>query len=103
MPICSILYNLILENDMHNSNYIPRSKYFPSVKLKKMSDRPEHIQKDAEAALTDMVSQIKDWVGRAKDEQLRDLCTLFACGKPNKRKTRMQFILENAIKKMKEW
>ena len=79
------------------------SQYFPSVKLTEISERPEHIQLDAEAVLKDMKNQIMDWFGRAKDNDIRDLCSTFAGGMPNKRQTRMQRMFESTLKEVRSY
>ena len=79
------------------------SRYFPSKKLTELHERPEHIQLDAEAVLKDMTNQLMDWFGRAKDSDIRDLCTAFAGGKPNKRQTRMQRMIENTLKETRSY
>ena len=77
------------------------SRYFKSKKLKPLSERPEHIQEDAKAVNIDVDSQLKDWFGRKSDEEIQDICNVFAAGKPNKRQTVLDKMFENAIKEMK--
>ena len=77
------------------------SRYFKSKKLKPLSERPEHIQEDAKAVNLDVDSQLKDWFGRKSDEEIQDICNVFASGKPNKRQTVLDKMFDNAIKEMK--
>ena len=86
---------------MRNSNYKPRSKYFPSVKLKPLTERPEHIKLDGEAVIQDVRDQLFDYMGRATDEQIQDICSVFAGGKPNQRQTRIQRMFDHEIKTMR--
>ena len=79
------------------------SRYFPSKKLRTTSEKPEHIQLDEEALITDIVDQIKDYFGRAKDDDVRDLCSIFAGGMPNKRQTRMQRMFESTLKEVRSY
>ena len=78
-----------------------KSRYFPSKTLKIMTERDEHIQEDAKAVALDVRSQLMDWFGRASDEQIQDICSVFAGGKPNKRQTLVQKMFEDVIKEMK--
>ena len=77
-----------------------KSKYFKSVKLIKPSERPEHIQLDMKATIEDIKNEVFDWYGRATEEQIQDITTLF-CGMANKRQTNIQRMFEHAIKEMK--
>lgn len=78
-----------------------KSRYFPSIPLKVMSERPEYIQEEAKAVTADIINQIKDWFGRADDNDIQDLCALFAGGKPHKRTTRIQKMFVDSINEMK--
>ena len=78
-----------------------KSRYFPSKTLKIMTERDEHIQEDAKAVALDVRSQLMDWFGRASDEQIQDICSVFAGGKPNKRQTLVQKMFEDVINEMK--
>ena len=85
---------------------IPRSKYFKSVKLKPLSEREEHIQLDAKAIVESVRDNFFDWLGRAKDTEIQDLCSLYAGadmrgGKANGRQTPLQRMFDHAIKEMK--
>tara|TARA_B100001250_G_C19500576_1_gene657208 strand:- start:364 stop:633 length:270 start_codon:yes stop_codon:yes gene_type:complete len=78
-----------------------KSKYFPSVGLKRLDERPKYIQEEAKAVIADVSSQFRDYIGRASDQEIRDLCSLMACGKPHKRTTRVQKIFTDAINEVK--
>ena len=78
-----------------------KSRYFPSKTLKLMTERDEHIQEDAKAVALDVRSQLMDWFGRKSDGEIKDICTVFALGKPNKRQTVLDRMFDNAIKEMK--
>ena len=68
--------------------------------MTELSERPEHIQLDAEATIDDIKSEVKDWYGRATDEQIQELTNLF-CSMANKRQTNIQRMFDHAIKEMK--
>jgi len=74
-----------------------KSKYFPSVGLKRLDERPEYIQEELKLAVADIRSQLLDWMGRASDQDIRNLCSLMAAGKPHKRMTRVQKLFTDAI------
>ena len=78
------------------------SRYFPSIKLTELNERPEHIQLDIEAWTTDFKNQLTDYIGRASDEDHKQIVHLF-CGKPNKRKTRVQLMFENQLKELRSY
>tara|TARA_B100000131_G_C17629736_1_gene415449 strand:+ start:58 stop:321 length:264 start_codon:yes stop_codon:yes gene_type:complete len=77
------------------------SKYFKSKRLKPLSERPEHIRLDAEAVIEDVKNQLFDYMGRATDEQIQDICNVFAGGKPNQKQTKLQRMFECSVKEMK--
>ena len=82
------------------------SRYFKSKKLKPLSERPEHIRLDGEVVIEGFKNQLFDFIGRATDKQIQEICNVFEAarmrgGKVNGRQTVVDRMIICSIKEMK--